>query len=97
MTAVVPLHRDRHAPIDPGEAGAILRDAARAMARRGWSAHRLARQFGLPLTAAQRLVEEASSVAKGNGLPWMDGDDSAQGEVLLVKTARSRPARRCTG
>jgi hypothetical protein len=58
MSAAVRPHPRPVVPLDAGEVDAILRDAARTMARHGWSASRIVRQFGLSLATAQQLVDE---------------------------------------
>ena len=58
MSAAVGLLSTASVPLDGSEVDAILRDAARTMARHGWSASRITRQFGLSLATAQQLVDE---------------------------------------
>ena len=65
MSAAVRLLSTTSVPLDGSEVDAILRDAARTMARHGWSASRIARQFGLSVATAQELVDEVrESVGK---------------------------------
>jgi hypothetical protein len=59
MSAAVRLLPTVSVPLDAGEVDAILLDAARTMARHGWSASRIAGQFGLSLATSQQLVDEA--------------------------------------
>jgi hypothetical protein len=59
MSAAVRVLPTASVPLDGSEVNAILRDAARTMARHGWSASRIARQFGLPLATARQLVDVA--------------------------------------
>ena len=64
MPAAVRLLSTGSVPLDETEVDAILRDAARTMARHGWCASRIAGQFGLSLAMAQQVVDDVRESAR---------------------------------